>query len=115
MNCRREVISLRTETEISFSVSLSFRFLKKSAASSIEKVVMSRMLFLPPSQTCRASLRRRAPWHSAQGFSLQTDSVPRPWHSGQAPYGLLKEKRRGSTSGKEKPSSGQAYSEDMTC
>src|SRR5688572_22802892 len=115
MNCRREVISFSTESEISFSVSLSLSVLKNSAASSIEKVVMSRMLRLPPSQTCRASLRRRAPLHSAQGFSLQTDSVPRPWHSGQAPYGLLNENRRGSTSGKEKPSFGHAYSEDMTC
>src|SRR5688572_16853877 len=115
MNCRREVISFSTESEISCSVSLSLRPLKNSAASSIAKVVVSRMPRLPPGEPCRASLRSREPWHSAQGFSLQTDSVPRPWHSGQAPYGLLSEKRRGSTSGKEKPSSGQAYSEDMTC
>src|SRR5262245_53944475 len=103
MNCRREVISLSTESEISFSVSFSFRPAKNAAASSIERCVTSKMLFLPPSQTCNASFRRRAPWQSGQVFSDQIDSVPRPWQVGQAPYGLLKEKRRGSTSGNEKP------------
>ena len=41
--------------------------------------------------------------------------VPRPWQSGQAPKGELKENWRGSSSGRESPHAGQAKrSEKMT-
>ncbi len=40
--------------------------------------------------------------------------VPMPPHSGQAPYGLLKENIRGETSGKEMPQSAHASRSEKT-
>src|SRR2546425_8540349 len=40
---------------------------------------------------------------------------PRPLHAGQAPYGELKLKERGSSSGTEIPHSGQANFSEKTC
>src|SRR5690348_15317189 len=40
------------------------------------------------------------------------DCIPSPSHTGQAPYGLLKENSRGSISDKVKPETGQANFED---
>ena len=53
-------------------------------------------------------MRSLAPWQESQGLSPPKYFVPRPLHSGHAPYGELKEKSLGSTSGKEKPSFLQA-------
>jgi hypothetical protein len=64
-------------------------------------------IFFPPIKIESASLRKRLPPQSKQGFSDQILSVPKPLQVWQAPYGLLKENKRGSISGKEKPSSGQ--------
>jgi len=41
--------------------------------------------------------------------SSKASRVPSPSHAGQAPAGLLKEKRRGAISGKLKPQLGQAF------
>src|SRR3989338_250432 len=59
-----------------------------------------------PMNTFKASGRRRAPLHTSHGSSPKKYLVPRPLHSGHAPYGELNEKSRGSTSGKENPSYG---------
>src|SRR3989344_9707958 len=67
----------------------------------------------PPTSTCNASSRRRAPLQRSHGSEPKRYLVPRPLQSGQAPYGELKEKRRGSISGNEKPSFGQAHLADM--
>src|SRR5580693_6515846 len=40
---------------------------------------------------------------------------PSPWHSGQAPYGELKLKERGSSCGTEIPQSGQASFSEQKC
>ena len=40
--------------------------------------------------------------------ALTSRRVPRPWQSGQAPNGELKENCRGSSSGSESPQTGQA-------
>src|SRR3954465_809061 len=40
--------------------------------------------------------------------------VPTPWQSGQAPNGELKENCRGSSSGKERPHTGQANRSEKT-
>ena len=63
--------------------------------------------FFPVRYTRSASGRRRFPSQTGQTLSENKDSVPRPLQFGQAPYGLLNEKRRGSTSGNDIPSSGQ--------
>src|SRR3989344_3761659 len=57
-----------------------------------------------PIKTFSASGRRRAPRQTSHASSPKKYFVPSPLHSGHAPYGELKEKRRGSTSGKENPS-----------
>src|SRR5258708_40312624 len=67
---------------------------------------VSATMLLSFTRTFNASSRKRFPAQAGQIFSDQTSSVPKPWHCGHAPYGLLKEKRRGSISGKEKPSFG---------
>src|SRR3990167_7895500 len=84
-----------------------------SFASLIESEVKS-TIFLPSvvsfldfKKTRRASGRRRFPSQTGQISSEKSDSVPSPLQAGHAPYGELKEKRRGSTSGKDAPSSGQ--------
>ncbi|GBC80027.1 hypothetical protein HRbin09_01255 [bacterium HR09] len=41
-------------------------------------------------------------------------TLPRPVHEGQAPWGELKEKRRGESSAREKPHWGQAWREEST-
>src|SRR3989344_9313019 len=58
-------------------------------------------------KTRNASGRKRFPPHTGHVSSEKSDSVPRPWQVGHAPYGELKEKSRGSTSGNDAPSSGQ--------
>src|SRR3989344_4093102 len=59
-----------------------------------------------PRNTFSASGRKRAPWHISHGSSPKKYFLPKPLHSGHAPYGELKEKSRGSISGNEKPSYG---------
>src|SRR3989344_4545465 len=59
-----------------------------------------------PKKTLRASGRKRAPLHTSHASSPKKYFVPKPLHSGHAPYGELKEKRRGSISGNENPSYG---------
>src|SRR3989344_631460 len=114
MKDRRASISLVTTLEIFFSRMVSFSFLKNSSQSFIESAVSSTM-FLPPISTCSASSRRRAPWQSSHGSVPKRYLVPRPLHSGHAPYGELKEKSLGSISGNEKPSLGQAHLADIRC
>src|SRR3989344_5429441 len=66
----------------------------------------------PPRSMCRASSRSRAPWHASQISVPMKYFVPRPWHSGQAPKGELKENSRGSISGNENPSFGHENLEE---
>src|SRR6185295_15010841 len=104
-------------TEISFSCSDSFNVSKNSEASLIVKDASSKIFLrvLPAlMKTLRASTRSRAPWHRSQGSSPPKYFVPRPLQAGHAPYGELKENKRGSTSGKEKPSFLQANFADIT-
>src|SRR6185436_12767896 len=78
----------------------------------MESAVMS-TIFLPPISTFKASSRKRLPLHFGHGSWLKKYLVPKPLHSGQAPYGELKEKSLGSISGKEKPSCGHDHLADM--
>src|SRR3989338_2412199 len=64
----------------------------------------SRRLEELPIRTCNDSSPSRAPLHCGQASSPKKCLVPRPLHSGHAPYGELNENRRGSISGYEKPS-----------
>ena len=64
-------------------------------------------MFFPSIRTLKLSGRSLFPAHAGHIFSDQISSVPNPWHVWHAPYGLLNEKRRGSISGNEKPSTGQ--------
>src|SRR3990167_10120835 len=93
-----------TVFEISWSFLESSRVSKNSNASAIDRLVTSTTFVFSPRNTFNASGRRRAPLHTGHGSSDQKCLVPSPLHAGHAPYGELKEKRRGSTSGKENPS-----------
>src|SRR3989338_4631675 len=53
-----------------------------------------------------ASGRNRAPLHTSHASSPKKYLVPKPLHSGHAPYGELNENKRGSISGNENPSYG---------
>src|SRR5262249_941583 len=64
-------------------------------------------MFLLSISTFKLSSFNRLPLQISQISSDHKSFTPKPWHSGQAPYGLLNENRRGSISGKEKPSFGQ--------
>src|SRR3989344_4324939 len=106
MNLSRLRISLMTIVEISSSFFVSFNEPRKSNASAIESDVKSTMFLpkpfsLPPMYTRSASGRRRAPLQTGHGSVPKKYFVPSPLHSGQAPYGELNEKSRGSTSGDE--------------
>src|SRR3989344_8766238 len=106
MNCSLASISRTIGTEISFSCSESFKFLKKSCASFMESEEISK-IFRPLEvgpraplrsdlgdalkNTFKASGRSRAPWQASQGSPPIKYFEPRPLHSGQAPYGDLKE------------------------
>src|SRR3989344_2898961 len=113
MNLSLEAISLITVFDISWSFLESSSLLKNSEAFFTDCRVTSTIFFLSPRKTFSASGRRRAPWHTGQGSSVQKCFVPRPLHAGHAPYGELKEKSRGSTSGKENPSYGHMNLLDM--
>src|SRR3989338_4073294 len=67
------------------------------------------------SQTASDSARKRLPVHAPHNSSLNNSAVPRPWQSGQAPYGELNENKRGSISGNENPSSGQLNLAESIC
>src|SRR3990167_3859460 len=68
----------------------------------------------PSTNTCRAASFSRLPWqdkHVRDKVSSEVPSItstPNPSHTGQAPAGLLKEKRRGSSSLKLYPHCGHA-------
>src|SRR3989344_7640116 len=64
-------------------------------------------IFFPPTSTCSASVRNRAPLQAGQTSSENNSLVPSPLHVEQAPYGELNENKRGSISGNANPSSGQ--------
>src|SRR3990167_7148280 len=71
-------------------------------------------MFFPLTSTCMDSVRRRAPLQAGQTSSENSSFVPRPLQVGQAPYGELNEKRRGSISWNANPSSGQEKRELMS-
>src|SRR5262249_23595448 len=54
-----------------------------------------------------------------QSFTILAGSksnlLPKPWHSGQAPYAELKENERGSSTGTLIPQSGQANFSEYSC
>src|SRR3990167_625615 len=62
--------------------------------------------------TRSASGRRRAPLHAVHSSVLKIPTTPRPLQFGQAPYGELNEKRRGSISGNDEPSFGHMNFDD---
>src|SRR5581483_1453708 len=109
---RRDSISRKTTLEIFFSRTVNLRFSKKSYASLMDIDVKSTM-FLLPIKTCSASSRSLAPLQTGQTSLPKKCRVPRPLHSGQAPYGELKENSLGSTSGYEYPSRGHDNFEDI--
>src|SRR3990167_3915962 len=122
MKERRASISFVTTLEIFFSRSVSFfppeadpptRRAEKNSSESLIESFVSSTIFLPPISTLNASFLRRVPRHDSHGSLPKRYLVPRPLHSGQAPYGELKENRRGSISGKEKPSLGDAHLADI--
>src|SRR3989344_9325678 len=127
MNCRRDVISLITAFEISCSFFVSLSPLKNSIASSMdldERLTMFVPVAEPscpagactlPRNTLSDSGRRRTPLHTSHGSSPKKYLLPRPLHSGHAPYGELNEKRRGSISGNEKPSYAHINFADAIC
>src|SRR3989338_10976456 len=65
--------------------------------------------------TLNASGRNREPLHVSHGSSPKKYLEPSPLHAGHAPCGELKEKRRGSISGKEKPSYGHMNFAETIC
>ena len=91
----------------------SFKVSIKVVASLTVMAVKATMLiprfFLPspPRYTRIASGRSRAPLQAGHSSLWKIPTTPSPLHSGQAPYGELNEKRRGSTSGNDEPSIGQ--------
>src|SRR3989338_10634989 len=70
--------------------------------------------FTAPRNTLSVSGRRRAPWHTWHFSSPKKYFVPKPLHSGQAPYGELKENNRGSISGYENPSYGHMNFDEIS-
>ena len=122
MNSKRLVISRIIGAAISIFMSDSSILSMNSFASLIEKLVKSTtffpsvLSFFPFINTRSASGFKRFPSHSGHTSSEKRDLVPSPLHAIQAPYGLLNENRRGSTSGNEAPSSGQMnFAESVSC
>src|SRR3989338_10994952 len=113
MKDSRASISFNIGIAISYFISDSSIESTNSFASLIDIFVKSTidlpsvLSFLLFKYTRRASGRRRFPPQTGHTVSENKDSVPRPWQLGHAPYGELNEKRRGSTSGNDAPSSGQ--------
>ncbi len=116
---RRSSISRKTVLAISFSFGVSLSDPKKFTAS-VTDIEVTSTTFLrlstppfAPRNTLSASLRKRAPPQSSHFSVPRKYFVPRPLQVEQAPYGELKEKSRGSISGKENPSFGQANFADI--